>query len=318
MWECRAAAAEVYQGTWNLGVRKDDHMTTTRGLLQGLGLTTPAAGVTTGGSKPGGPAGPTGPLKAPNYDPPEEVPGTKKKALDDAELGKALKNLPADPPKRAEALADLVTKVSDAARRDPIVRALRDVIAKIQPIMSDKDAKEKIDKAISDLVDKGVKEGIMQLLKAAVGKEPTKVDRDAPRQDGPNLPEKDLGEHILKTPPIDLPFDKPPKLRRGSFEFVGLSKSYKAWKYIDFKVRTPDSFEPYGKAGAGQVVIAAKDDFDKTRGRGTRQLGNKRIEKKGEASISMVAPEAAGRYVIYIVVGLGPEDFPTHEFDVTP
>ena len=81
-------------------------------------------------------------------------------------------------------LADLVTKVSDAAKRDPIVRALRDVIVKIQPVMPDAEAKKKIDKAIDDLVTKGVKEGLMALLKVGVGKEPTPVDRDAPRPDG--------------------------------------------------------------------------------------------------------------------------------------
>ena len=292
-------------------------MTTTRGLLQTLGLNTPTRGSTSGGgAKPGGATGPTGPLKAPNYDPPEETPGPKKKTLTDAELEKALKSLPTDPPKRAEALADLVTKVSDKAKRDPIVRALRDTIAKIQPIMSDADAKKKIDKAIDDLVDKGVKEGLMQLLKAVVGKEPTPVDRDAPRQDGPNVPEKDLKEHIFKLPEMPLPFDQPPKVRRNSFELLGLSKSYKPSKYFDFKLRTPDWFQVNGRMGAGWVVIASKDDFDKTSGRPTR-LRDKRIDSKGELSMSLAAPDEPGRYVVYIVVGSGPEDHPVHEFDVT-
>lgn len=291
-------------------------MTTTRGLLQALGLTTPGGGSATGGgAKPGGATGPTGPLKAPNYHPPEEVPGAKERTLDDAELAKALKGLPTDPPKRAEALADLVTKVSDAAKRDPIVRALRDVIVKMQPVMPDAEAKKKIDKAIDDLVDKGVKEGIMALLKVIVGKEPTKVDRDGPRQDGPNIPEKDLKEKIFKLPEMPLPFDKPPKVRRNSFEFLGLSKSYKPSKYFDFKLRTPDWFQVNGRMGAGWVVVASKDDFDKTSGRPTR-LRDKRIDSKGELSMSLAAPDEPGRYVIYIVVGPGPEDHPVHEFDV--
>jgi hypothetical protein len=291
-------------------------MTTTRGLLQALGLTSPAGTNPAGaGTKPMGATGPTGPLKPSNYDPPEEVPGPKKKTLTDAELEKALKSLPTDPPKRAEALADLVTKVSDAAKRDPIVRALRDTIAKIQPIMSDADAKKKIDKAIDDLVAKGAKEALMAILKAVVGKAPTPVDRDAPRKDGPNMPEKDLGEKIIKSPEIPLPFDKPPKVRRNSFEFVGLSKSYKPSKYFDFKLRTPDWWEPAGKMGYSYVVIAAKDDFDKTSGRPSR-LRDKRIDSKGELSMSLAAPDDPGRYVLYIVVGSGPEDYPVHEFDV--
>jgi len=290
-------------------------MTTTRGLLHSLGLTTPA-GATGGAAKPVGPTGPTGPIKPSHYDPPDEVPAAKKKSLDDAELSKALKSLPTDPPKRAEALADLVTKVSDTAKRDPIVRALRDTIAKIQPIMSDADAKKKIDKAIDDLVSKGAKEALMALLKAAIGKAPTKVDRDAPRQDGPNLPETDLKEKIIKLPEMELPFDKPPKVRRNSFEFLGLSKSYKPSKYFDFKLRTPDWFEPGGRMGAGWVVIASKDDYDKTSGR-PRRLRDKRIDSKGELSMSLAAPDEPGRCVIFIVVGPGPENHPVHEFDVT-
>ncbi len=291
-------------------------MTTTRGLLQTLGLTTPTGtGTTGGGAKPTGTTGqPTGPLKAPNYNPPDEVPGAKKKTLDDDALASALKRLPTDPPKRVEALADLVTKVSDAVKRDPIVRALRDTIVKIQPIMSDADAKKKLDQAIDDLVAKGIKEGIMALLKLAVGKEPTPVDRDAPRQDGPNLPQKDLKEKIFKLPEMPLPFDKPPKVHRNSFEFVGLAKSYKPSKYFDFKLRTPEWFEPYGRMGAGWVAIATKDDFDKSGGR--PRVRDKKIETKGELSMSLAAPDDPGRYVIFIVVGPSAEDYPVHEFDV--
>jgi hypothetical protein len=295
-------------------------MTTTRGLLDSLGLMTPPGGKPASTPVRGGPTGPTGPLKAPGVEPREEVPAAKKekeegKDLSDAELTKALKSLPADPPKRVEALADLVLKVSDTARRDPIVKALRDAIAKIQPIMSEADAKKKIDKAINDLVDKGVKEGIMQLLKAVIGKEPTKVDRDAPRQDGPNMPPKDLGEKIIKTPPIDLPFDKPPKLKVNRFRIEGLSKTYKPSKYFDFTLTTPDWFEVGGRLGAGWVVIASKDEYAKTGGRPTR-LRDKKIETKGKLKMSLVAPDEPGRCVIYVVVGSGPEDSSVEEFDV--
>jgi hypothetical protein len=196
------------------------------------------------------------------------------------------------------------------------VRALREVIVKIQPVMPDSQARKKIDQAINDLVEKGVKEGIMALLKAVVGKEPTKVDRDAPPKYGPNVPEKDIGEKIFKLPEMPLPFDQPPKLRRNSFEFRGLSKSYKPSKYFDFKLRTPDWFEVSGRMGAGWVVIASKADFDKTSGRPTR-LRDKRIDAKGEISMSLAAPDEPGRFVIYIVVGSGPENQPVEEFDVT-
>ena len=291
-------------------------MTPTPGLLQALGLLAPAADGTAGSkTKPRAAIGPTGPLQVPDYKPREEVPGAKKKGLDDTELAKALKSLPTDPPKRAEALADLVAQVSDVAKRDPIVRALRDTIVRIQPVMADSDARKKIDKAIDDLLTKGAKEALMALLKVAVGKAPTKVDRDAPRQDGPNMPQKDLKEKIFKLPEMPLPFDQPPKVRRNSFELLGLSKSYKPSKYFDFKLRTPDWFVVNGRMGAGWVVIASKDEFDKSGGRPTR-LRDKRIDAKGELSMSLAAPDEPGRYVIYIVVGSGAEDRPVHEFDV--
>ena len=290
-------------------------MTTTRGLLGALGLTSPAGSVTGGGSKPTGATGPTAPLKPPKYNPPQELPAAKKKGLDDAEFAKALKSLPSDPPKRAEALADLVTKVSDEARRDPVVKALRNVIVKIQPVMLDAEAKKALDKAIGDLIDKGIKEGIMALLKAVAGKAPTAVDSDAPPKYGPDIPEKDLGEKILKTPELPLPFDKPPKLHRNSFEFVGLAKSYEVSKYFDFKVRTPDWFEPYGQMGAGRVVIASKANYDKSKGRSLSERV-KQIEKKGEVPMSLAAPDKPGEYVLFIIVGLDAESHAAENIDV--
>lgn len=288
-------------------------MTTTRGLLQSLGLAPlPGGGTTVAPARAGG--GPTGPLKKPGDEPREEVKAPPKKKMDDAEIATALKNLPADPKKRGEALADLVTRVGDAARRDPIVRALRDLIVKVQPVMPDADAKKAIDKAIDDLVEKGIKEGIMALLTVVVGKAPTKVDRDAPPKTGPDVKEKDLDEKIFKSP--EIPFGKPPKVRRNSFELLGLSRSYKASKYFDFKLRTPDWFEPNGRMGAGWVVIGTKDEFDKTSGRPPR-LRDKRIDTRGELSMSLAAPDEPGRYVLFIVVGSGPENHPVHEFDVT-
>lgn len=283
------------------------------GLLDALGLTTPLGRPK--GINPLGNTGPTGPIKAPGYEPREEVPAPKKKGLDDADLTKALKNLPTEPVKRAEALADLVTKVSDKAKRDPIVKALRDVIAKIQPFMSDAEAKKKIDKAINDLVEKGVKEGLLQLLKAVVGKEPTKVDRDAPRQDGPNMPEKDLGEKIIKTPPIDLPFDKPPKLKVLRFR-IEAPKTVKPSKYFDFTLTTPDGFKPDdSKTGAAWVQIATKDDYDKNGGRPPIGRGV-HVTNKGKQALSHAAPDDPGRYVIFVKVGPGVEASSAEEFEV--
>src|SRR5258706_6636968 len=116
----------------------------------------------------------------------------------------------------------------------------------------------------------------MAVLTAVAGNASTPVDRDAPRKGDCTMPEKALVEKIIKSPEIPLPFDKPPKVRRNSFEFLGLSKSYKPSKYFDFKLRTPDWWEPAGKMGYSYVVIGAKDDYDKTSGRPSR-LRDKRI-----------------------------------------
>lgn len=262
-------------------------MTTTRGLLQALGLP----------DKPVAKAG-----------------AGNKTTLDDAALAKALKEMPADPVKRADALAELARQVGDKARRDPIVKALRDLVVKIQPVMPDADARKAIDQAIDDAVEKGAKAALMALLKAVVGKGPSAVDRDGPRQDGPNMPEKDLGEHIYKLPELPLPFDKPPKVRRNSFELIGLQPSYKASKYFDFKVRTPDWLDLSGHTGASWVVVSTQEDFDKNGGR--PRVRDRRIDAKGELSMSLAAPDEPGKYVLFIVVGPGNEDRPTHTFDV--
>jgi hypothetical protein len=285
------------------------------GLLDSLGLGAPPIGRSRGINPTTGNPGPTGPIKAPNAEPREEVAAPKKKGLDDAELTKALKNLPADAPKRAEVLAELATQVSDKIKRDPIVRALRDTLAKIQPIMSDADAKKKIDKAIDDLVSKGIKDGIMALLKLVVGKEPSKVDRDAPRKDGPNMPERDLNERIFKLPELPLPFDQPPKLKVLRFR-LEVPKTVKPSKYFDFTLTTPDGFKPDdSKTGATWVLISTKDDYDKNGGRPTVGRGV-HVVAKGKQKLSHAAPDDPGRYVIFVKVGPGIEASSAEEFEV--
>ncbi len=235
--------------------------------------------------------------------------------LEDADITKALKALPTDPPKRAEALADLILKVSDGARRDPLVRALRDLLVKIpQPFMTEAELKKKIDDGITSLVEKGIKEGVMAILKAVVGKEPTKTDPNAPPRYGP--PGKEVkvpGEVIIKTPELPLPWDKPKPVRRNSFEFRGLKPSYKVSKYFDFTVRTADWFEPYGKLGAGRVIIGPKAG-----GTSGEKIRDKRIETKGDVAMSLAAPDEPGDYIMYIWLGPSAESHPVEAIKVIP
>ena len=285
------------------------------GLLEALGLTTPFGRPK--GINPLGNTGPTGPLRAPGDVPREEVAAPKKeKGLSDADLTKALKNLPGEPRKRAEALAELAAQIGDKVRRDPIVKALRDTVAKITPFMSDAEAKKKLDKALDELVSKGIKDGIMALLKAVVGKEPSKVDRDAPRKDGPNLPERDLKERIFKLPELPLPIDQPPKLKVNRFRIESVPKTTKPSKYFNFTVTTPDWFRVNDpKMGAAWVVIAAKDDYAKSGGR-PKRLADTKIDSKGKLKLSLPAPDDPGAYVIYVALGTGPEDSSLEDFAV--
>ena len=225
--------------------------------------------------------------------------------------------LPADPKKQVDLLADAIVKVQDAAKRDKLIVLLRDAIVKIQPVMPDKDAKKAIDKAIDSLIETGSKKLLTALIETLVGKKATEMPPEDKREHtGPAVKEKDLGEHILKSPEIPLPFDKAPKLHRNSFEFRGLPKKARASSYLDFKLRTPDWFEPYGKMGAGRVVVMQTDDFKKNRD-GASRLSDKRIENKGEVAMSLLLPIDPGSYVIGIVVGSGLESYPTEDIELT-
>jgi hypothetical protein len=278
------------------------------GLLDTLGLTAPPAGRSRGINPLAGGPGPTGPLRKPGDVPRDEL----KKTLSDAELAKALKDLPVEPLKRVDALADIVLHVGDKIRRDPIVRALRDAIVKIQPIMDDKDAKKKIDKAIDDLVAKGIKAGIKALLEAAAGKV-----REKTPADGPTMPERDLKERILKSPELPLPIDKPPKLPVNRFRIEGVPKTSKPSKYFDFTVTTPDWFKVDDPStGAARVAISAKADYAKAKVQATK-LRDKKIEAKGKVKMHLAAPDDAGEYVIYVTLGRGgPEETSLEEFTV--
>ena len=222
--------------------------------------------------------------------------------------------LPADPKKQVDLLADAIVKVQDAAKRDKLVVLLRDALVKIPPVMSDKDARKAIDKAIDSLIESGSKKLLLSLIEAAVGKKATTMpDDDKRAQTGPPLKEKDLGEHILKSP--EIPIGKPPAVHRNSFEFRGLPRSARPSSYIDFTLRTPDWFEPYGRMGAGWVLIMEADDYKKNRD-GAARLKDRHIEQKGELKLSLAMPDDPGNYVIAIKVGPSLESYPVENIEI--
>jgi hypothetical protein len=221
--------------------------------------------------------------------------------------------LPADPQKQIDLLADAIAKTQDAVKRDKLVRALRDVVAKIQPVMSDKDAKKQIDKAIDSLIESGSKKLLLGLITAVVGKGPSQApDPDAPHPVGPAMKEKDLGEHILKSP--EIPFGKAPAVRRNSFEFRGLPKAAKPSAYVDFKLLTPDWFDP-GKTPGSWVIVMEADDFKKNR-QSAHDLHSVHIIAKGTLSLSVAMPDDPGHYVLAIKIQADFEDDPVEAIEV--
>ena len=174
--------------------------------------------------------------------------------------------LPADPKKQVDLLADAIARTQDAVKRDKLVRALRDAVAKIQPVMSDKDAKKQIDKAIDSLIESGSKKLLLDLITAIVGKGPSQQpDPDQPHPVGPAMKEKDLGEHIIKSP--EIPIGKPPAVHRNSFEFRGLPKTARPSSYISFKLITPDWFDPNKTPGSWVMIMTPADHAAKQAGR---------------------------------------------------
>ena len=287
-------------------------------LLKVLGLPTPTAAAAAPAAAPPQTAGGgrLPPIEAPDgrkidlnlpmgYDP--DAPAKKP-----VEFGK----LPSDPRARVDFLADAVTKVQDAVKRDKLVTALRDAIVKIQPVMPDKEAKKKIDEAIDSLIATGSKKLLTALLVAIVGKAPTPMPEDGKRPTGPPLKEKDLGEKIIKSPELPLPWDKPKKPTQNYFEFRGLPRKARAGSYIDFKLRTPHWFEPYGRMGAGRVVVMKAED-QKKEGDSATKLADKRIEEKGEVAMSIGLPDEPGDYVVGIYVGSGLEHTPLEPLELT-
>ncbi|WP_224249932.1 OmpA family protein [Hyalangium gracile] len=256
---------------------------------------------------------PPPPMPSPSTPPPQQGPALPPKK--EAAPAPALGSVPPAMTRRLNELAELIPAAGDAVKRDPLVRELRDLVVKIQPFLPNDEAKKKLDDAIASGVGEGIKEGIKALLEALAGRGPTAVSPDSSHT-GPAIAPKDLKEQIYKGPAI--PFGAAPPVRRYSFEFSGLGSTYKPGDGISFTVRTPDDFDPNGKAGAGRVIIMEAEDFQKNGGVKAERLGSKHIQSKGKVSLFLQAPDKPGRYVLGIMVGLSFQSHPVHEFKVGP
>lgn len=206
--------------------------------------------------------------------------------------------LPDDPQKQVDLLADAIARTQDAAKRDKLVKLLRDAIARIQPVMSDADAKKEINKLIDKGIDAAGKAALLKIIELVVGRGPSQApDPDQPHPTGPNVKEKDLGEHILKTP--EIPFGKPPATHRNSFEFRGLPKSTKAGGFLDVQLLTPDWFHPDPPATWLTVVTAEAYKQKNLRG----YEHEVHLDSKGTLRLTIHLPDEPGSYVVVIKNG---------------
>lgn len=211
-------------------------------------------------------------------------------------------------------LTDLIKITQDAATRDLLVSKLRDALAKLQPFIPEKDASQAINEAINSLIKDGTSDAIMSILKAIAGKGPTTMPEDR-NQTGPNVPQKDLDEHVFKGPKITIK-DAPALPPRYSFQYrKGPQNSYPPGAVIKFTIVPPEDFN--NLQGFKRVVIVAEADRN-TPNRTVAGPGSKfDLESNATREIELRAPTEPGKYVIRVDIGLNFDLSNMQEFEVT-
>lgn len=198
---------------------------------------------------------------------------------------------------KVNVLTEAIKKAQDAAKKDQLVKDLRDVFAKILP-MPEKDAKKALDEAIDSLVKTGFDEGIKAILKGIIGKDPSAVDPNRGPLIGPMAPRPFPSPQVKI--PLPMPFDKPPE-KQKSFQYHfkdGPRKTYSPGEDIKFSVVPPSDFDT--TAGSKRLIIVA--DADRSADIPER-LGQFDLESGREAKVQMKAPQKPGKYVIRVDVG---------------
>jgi hypothetical protein len=210
-----------------------------------------------------------------------------------------------------KALTDLIKKTTDAIQKDALVKKLRDLLSRIQPFMPRQDAQKAIDDAIQSLVKDGAHQAILAILEAVTGKSPTTMPEDR-NQTGPNVPQKDVGEKVVKGPKI--PWKDAPKLPpRLTFDYRnGLQTSYAAGAPIKFTVVPPENFSEL--PGGKRLVIVAEADRQTPN---PERFGSVVLDSASPKSIELTAPTQPGKYVIRVDVGLGFDYSSVRLFEVT-
>jgi hypothetical protein len=222
----------------------------------------------------------------------------------------ATKKPPPESVARINELTEAIKKTQDAVKKDPLVRALRDELAKIQPFMPQKDAKKAIDEAIDSLVKTGADELIKAILRGILGKDPTAVTPGAGPRVGPQDPRPFPSPQVKI--PLPLPFDKPAPVRRHNFDYRDLHNTYAPGEAMKFTVLMPDDFSTI--SGAKRVVIVAEKDQSEPN---PEKFGKPVVlESRSPAKVEFTAPSKPGKYVVRVDVGLGPYTASEKGFEV--
>jgi hypothetical protein len=279
-------------------------------LLKTLGLSPPARGLP---GNPPGAGGPTGPLRRPGDLPREEIRGTPQKGpLTNEQLDDLYKRLPANPRQRAEALAELGTRIGDEARKHEVVRGLRDLIAKVAAVHVEGRREEETRRRARRVVQQGHQEG-------RDGDPRAGLRRGAGKARGRHVTRKEPGEHIVDGPELDSPLDKPKPVQRFAFRFEDVPSRVLPSKYFKLKLRVPTDFKPDDKKyGATRVVCQSLAVNTTNPGRPPFVI-DKRIvdrgDKQGLQSMDLPAPDEPGEYVL-LIYRIAAEPQPVAHFTV--
>ena len=228
----------------------------------------------------------------------------------DAEIATAKAAFEKTKLKGAEQLAAVVARIGEKQRRDPLVAALRNGLAKIQPFVSDEKFKEGLHAALDELANKGLEKGFVKLIELAIGKTAGEVKRpDTGVPPTGTKPDEAPGEVIVTK---DIPFGD----AKGSARFVfeGAPARVTPGQSMTFKVWTPARWSLKNKRWDNtRVIVEAKGSGPK----GTT-LPSPPFRNKGANDVKLKAPDVPGVYVLYLEAGGMREPSPEHDFEVAP
>jgi hypothetical protein len=123
------------------------------------------------------------------------------------------------------------------------------------------------------------------------------------------MPEKKIDTTILKGPSIPIN-DAPKPAPNLTYKYRDvLRKSYAPGAPIKFTLKAPDKPMQGGK----RLVIVAYDDRNEAN---PKRFGEVSLESDRPKSIEITAPDAPGKYVFRVNIGLGFDYSSVEEFDV--